>query len=133
MKKIYMFLLMTIALAFLPTVFALPEPVKTDSTLAVTFWPINSGRQNTYCLVARLAWFTWNGEMRPIVNAEIQFFLNGLFIQATTNARGFAYITVRLTDNTVFYAEFRGNNQYEPSFSHECLVRMAHQHGGWWP
>ena len=129
-KQFYTSMLLVLALAFMPLAFATPL---TKSTLGVTYWPVNSGRMG-YCLVARLVWYTWNGEMRPVINAEICFILNGQYIQtATTDLRGFAYVLVKLCENSVFYAKFQGNSEYMASASRECLVRMARQYWNWWP
>jgi hypothetical protein len=129
-KQFYITVLIALALAFMPLAFAKPL---TDSALGVTYWPVNCGRSG-YCLVARLVWYTWNGEMRPITNVQVCFFLNGNYIEtATTDLKGFAYILVKLSNNAVFYVKFQGNDKYEASISDECLVRMAHQRWNWWP
>ena len=130
-KQFYTTMLLVLALAFMPLAFATPL---TKSTLNVTYWPVNSGRTG-YCLVARLVWYTWNGEMRPIINAKVWFIIGGEYeVMATTDIRGFAYFVEKYaSEDFRFFVKFAGNSEYLASASRECLVRMAHQHWNWWP
>ena len=130
-KQFVTTILIALALALMPYAFArISEPL-TPSTLGATYWPVNSGRTG-YCLVARLVYYNWNGELRPITGAQIHFYLDGMYLitAAPTDVRGFAYVHVWIPHNMVFTAIFDGDSKYTASISGQCLVRMVHQH--WW-